>query len=240
MKLILTSSRGRRVESTFESHEAAATALAKKLDTMPQGKDRGFAESLVRAFQLNRSSNDQLVWTHILAMGDDALGRTSDVTIDFTKLAMLMSTAQAHALKFPKIRAAGMAVAVGKYTGLITAFRIPGWRVLGEVPKGGTALICKSGITEQELALLRELAEDPIKQAKLYGDRTGNCCFCGLGLTTAESVGSGYGPICAAKWGLPWANSDGAKLEKRIREALRLQKQMDDLKARLELEGGYK
>lgn len=32
----------------------------------------------------------------------------------------------------------------------------------------------------------------------------GDCCFCGLHLTDPRSVSKGYGPICAAKWNLPW------------------------------------
>lgn len=37
-----------------------------------------------------------------------------------------------------------------------------------------------------------------------YGQKTGNCCFCGAGLVTTESVTVGYGPICADRYGLPW------------------------------------
>jgi hypothetical protein len=54
--------------------------------------------------------------------------------------------------------------------------------------------------------MLGILCNDPLKVALGYGKLTGSCCFCGLDLSTEESVGAGYGPICAANWGLPWGH----------------------------------
>lgn len=59
---------------------------------------------------------------------------------------------------------------------------------------------------------LRAIIADPIRQAVLEGHRTSNCCFCGLKLTSQESVLAGYGPICADNWGLPW----GAKQSRKV------------------------
>lgn len=53
-------------------------------------------------------------------------------------------------------------------------------------------------------ALLSGLAANPQAFVADYGRRTGNCCFCCQLLTDQRSVTAGYGPICAAKWGLPW------------------------------------
>jgi hypothetical protein len=47
---------------------------------------------------------------------------------------------------------------------------------------------------------------DPIGKAKVSGIEFRNCCFCGIELTTKESVAAGYGPICAENWGLPWGD----------------------------------
>lgn len=53
-------------------------------------------------------------------------------------------------------------------------------------------------------AALRAFAADPVQSARVYGQRFGRCCFCGLELTDGRSVDAGYGPICAEKFGLPW------------------------------------
>jgi hypothetical protein len=51
---------------------------------------------------------------------------------------------------------------------------------------------------------LTAFSADPAAAAIAYGQATGNCCYCARELTDARSVTAGYGPICAAKWGLPW------------------------------------
>jgi len=58
--------------------------------------------------------------------------------------------------------------------------------------------------------LIRKIAEDPVNAAKLSGQRYSNCCFCGLELLNKSSVHHGYGPICAANWGLPWGDTGDA------------------------------
>ena len=55
-------------------------------------------------------------------------------------------------------------------------------------------------------AALRAFAAAPAEQARLYGQRFGQCCFCGLELTNKASIQAGYGPICADKYGLPWGD----------------------------------
>lgn len=53
---------------------------------------------------------------------------------------------------------------------------------------------------------LKELNEPGALQAAAmaFGIETGACCFCALELTDPRSVGVGYGPICAGRYGLPW------------------------------------
>ena len=43
--------------------------------------------------------------------------------------------------------------------------------------------------------------------ASRYGIASGRCVFCSKGLSTKESLGVGYGPNCAEKYGLPWGVS---------------------------------
>lgn len=51
-------------------------------------------------------------------------------------------------------------------------------------------------------AQLERIAQDPAKEARLYGRLTGVCCCCGRELTDPESIALGIGPICEANWGL--------------------------------------
>lgn len=57
--------------------------------------------------------------------------------------------------------------------------------------------------TDAVAVALEAFAADPAGQAAAYGRRTGECSFCSRTLTDTVSVAVGYGPICAAKWGLP-------------------------------------
>jgi hypothetical protein len=41
------------------------------------------------------------------------------------------------------------------------------------------------------------------------GREQGYCLFCGRELNTPESLSVGYGPICAAHFGLPWGDRSG-------------------------------
>lgn len=49
---------------------------------------------------------------------------------------------------------------------------------------------------------------DPAKYAECYGKATANCMFCHKELTAQQSVAVGYGPTCAANYGLPWGEID--------------------------------
>jgi hypothetical protein len=54
------------------------------------------------------------------------------------------------------------------------------------------------------LAALKQFGEDPMGAVKAFATLTENCCFCATPLTHPVSTSHGYGPICAAKHGLPW------------------------------------
>jgi hypothetical protein len=58
--------------------------------------------------------------------------------------------------------------------------------------------------TPEVVGVLTNLNADPANYAAEYGKRTGACCFCATRITTDESLEVGYGPICAARYGLPW------------------------------------
>lgn len=52
--------------------------------------------------------------------------------------------------------------------------------------------------------LLTDMSTDPAATAAKHGHLTGNCCFCHRPLSDAKSTAVGYGPTCAANYGLPW------------------------------------
>lgn len=52
------------------------------------------------------------------------------------------------------------------------------------------------------VAFLETLAANPPETAILYGKGTGNCCFCNAELTDPKSKAAGFGPTCAANYGL--------------------------------------
>jgi hypothetical protein len=52
------------------------------------------------------------------------------------------------------------------------------------------------------IELLDLFESDPEGFAAKYGREHGECCFCALELTHERSIGRGYGPKCAKKYGL--------------------------------------
>jgi Family of unknown function (DUF6011) len=58
---------------------------------------------------------------------------------------------------------------------------------------------------------LQAIAANPVAAAKLFGQKTSSCCFCGQELTDGASIAVGYGPICAEHWGLPHGEDHGVK-----------------------------
>lgn len=58
------------------------------------------------------------------------------------------------------------------------------------------------GVSADLVAEVVAIGADPFGQAVAHGKRTGNCCCCGRGLTNAESIELGIGPICRDRWGL--------------------------------------
>jgi hypothetical protein len=65
--------------------------------------------------------------------------------------------------------------------------------------RGGTAPVL--------LTYLKAFAANPAEMAAQHGHLTGSCCFCSRELTDARSVAVGYGPVCAANYGLPWGEA---------------------------------
>jgi hypothetical protein len=62
----------------------------------------------------------------------------------------------------------------------------------------------RAAMSASLLALLQAFTADPAKVAAQHGKDWKTCCFCNIKITTDESKAVGYGPDCAARYGLPW------------------------------------
>lgn len=51
---------------------------------------------------------------------------------------------------------------------------------------------------------MAEMAKDSVSTITAYGKLSSKCCMCNTPITTDESLAEGYGPVCAANFGLPW------------------------------------
>jgi hypothetical protein len=125
------------------------------------------------------------------------------------KIHELFQTAKSNGLKRPKIRLSynenkvvlSLAPDTGRNQGFI--YIKENSIYAGKIsPLGVYSPVSNS--TPELKNYLQSFSDNPAEAAKVYGQKTGNCCFCALELTDKRSVTAGYGPICAAKYGLPW------------------------------------
>jgi len=58
--------------------------------------------------------------------------------------------------------------------------------------------------TRTIIDIVKKIERDPVEYARSHGLKTGRCCFCSRKLTDPRSVTSGYGPVCAERYGMPW------------------------------------
>jgi hypothetical protein len=194
--------------------DPAVTALRACVALLPE-RDQSFARSLLDAAARGRLSEKQAAWVGKLTAQAKA---PAPITTDGLGNVLAILRAAGHRLKFPVLRfeAEGTRYRLG-LTG--PQSRQPGTVVvttdekafedrtyLGRIDDGGRFEPShKVGDTATAIGLaLRAFAADPAEQARIYGQRYGRCCFCGLELTDGRSVDAGYGPICAEKWGMPW------------------------------------
>lgn len=122
--------------------------------------------------------------------------------VDVAAIEALFATARASGLKRPKFRAVGIEIseapATGKNAGAL--YVKAGDAYQGKVQGGRfhKAYGCDAATEARVLAV----AADPLGQAVLYGQQTGNCGCCGRELTDPVSIAAGIGPVCASKWGI--------------------------------------
>jgi hypothetical protein len=220
----LTSRKGKTVETNYT--DAEALRVLEECETL-----EGFGCDLVRKAEKYGLTADQNVWVHVLA--SEIAGATeSEAPVEgFAPIVMYLEAARAAGIKWPKIR-------------LVTADLRPVVLSLAgnRAKRPGTANITDGGPYEQNtwygrisvggilepgrkldegvVEVLKAFADDPAGTARAQGSLTSNCCFCGRTLETMESVGAGYGPVCAGRWGLPWGEETVAEYAGKKEEAI--------------------
>lgn len=83
-------------------------------------------------------------------------------------------------------------------------------RVYGYILTNGEVLF-DGGITLAKKLILKDVIENYLERMVVNGKKFTFCCFCGTELTSKESLFTGYGPICAINWGLPWGEVEEVK-----------------------------
>lgn len=189
-------------------------------------RDRAFATSLLASAFNRRLSDKQAHWIGVLAdRGEEirdakaaagpagaapaaAPARPRDADVELGRIVEMFDLAAAS-LKWPKIRAEANGTTVtlsraGESSNAPGAINIKsGDTYLGRIHTDGRLVLSVDGRAQPGLKdALQAIAADPEATAKAYGLRFGHCCFCGRELTAEESVGRGFGPICAERFGL--------------------------------------
>lgn len=186
-----------------------------------------FARDLVAADRSNVRyglSERQEAWVHILAVR--AL-EPQHGSIKLPAIAALLRTARAAGAKVPRLSyPAGSATPTGELRVATAGHQSahPG-RIHVSAGAYGTAYygildpetgdLITPGTRQPLPAEVRELLlaidAHPVEFSRLAGWLTSSCCYCGRELSTAESRGAGYGPVCAERYGLPWGAETAAK-----------------------------
>ena len=187
-------------------------------------KDLEFATSLVNAAHSRRGITDkQRHWVGVLCdRCTEEKEPEPKVDIDLAGVYTFFLNARKH-LKFPKIVCLDDNDVLIKFylsgprskhpdTLNITAPDFDRW--YGRIFADGTyhhPHNLDADRKQEILAILKKLADDPHSFAAAYGKLTGHCCFCNRYLSDDRSVTVGYGPVCAARFGLKeqWKRAAG-------------------------------
>lgn len=193
-------------------------ALADSLPRLSE-RDQAFAGNLLR--WRGDFSQKQTYWAGVLiqraaerSATNAQQARPAQVIGDIKPVVEMLERAS-QTLKFPALRLdGGLRVNIagerarepGSLTVTSQAKDETGREYFGRVTREGVWEPSRKLPADQARAIgvvLHAFAADPAGRAAAYGRRTGACCFCGRELTKSESIGWGYGPVCADKWGLP-------------------------------------
>lgn len=179
-----------------------------------RGSDLSFAMDLVASERrYGRLTPRQAPWVTRLLAAATTAPRPAQNLGDVTALAELFNRPR---LQFPKVRlqtADGSPVVFhkagqrSKFPGSISItdgqpYGVGRW--YGRVLATGEWQKPASGVPAGVVEVVIALATSPAETAAAHGHLTGRCCFCSRKLDDERSTQVGYGPVCAANFGLAW------------------------------------
>lgn len=224
----------------FDTHLTDPEALEVCRRIARDHRDFSFADSLCTQFAGRGLSVNQLSWLHRLAL--DQLDREKlpttihpakpapvgnfKVIIDFVgppdcKLVQPCVTFGGHIaddgsdLTIRIRKASPRGQSVGKWW-ISNAMDGDANRLFGHIDPNGD-FYPRPGCPTAVFVLLDEFQVDPLLFVVKYGKKTGQCCFCNMGLDDPNSVFLGFGPVCARHRGLPHGKR-GVALMKQMME----------------------
>lgn len=165
---------------------------------------------VVSLLSRNSWSPNQAAWLHKLATDRRRSGNGE--TLDSSKLFELFDRAIAAQKRFPEITLDGFPgqLSLRPWRGVINV-RVKSTRTwLATLRRDGSVTVHFPVSWGAARQLITEVAADPVKVMAQHGIATGTCCYCARLLSTKESRTVGYGPVCAAKFGLPWGDTTAA------------------------------
>jgi hypothetical protein len=180
--------------------------------------DAAFASDLISSFfSYKKLTEKQALWVgKLIERANSPKPEVKKVDVGgFQGVVALFETAKAH-LKNPKIVLSCLGKPVILYVSgpnskdpgsiaIIGEGKYPERPWYGRVSPSGQWEPSLSTKEEMKVALtdlLSKFAANPARVAKEYGKLTGNCCFCNAALSDKRSIAAGFGPVCAAHYGL--------------------------------------
>lgn len=200
--------------------------LSKHLINLTSENDQDFARSLIAGWKRFGTLTDRQLpyaaklWARAL---DAESGTGRKVTaeeqlhesINCKKIADMLSAASKR-IQEPKLRfylgdGSHILMRISRYKAAHVAFILvpangSGVTYLGNGNMTSGACYFNDKVTPQELMIIKSICEEPKEVLIANGRAVVRCCFCSIALSTNESRYTGYGPICAEKWGLPWGD----------------------------------
>jgi hypothetical protein len=121
----------------------------------------------------------------------------------FYAMHVAFNTARSKGIEHPKMKIDGLTFTPAPATGMNpNAIYVKyGKTYYGKIVAGVFQPISYTAVSTATIERIQKIMCDPVTEAEAYGRRTGICAICGRGLTKAESIDRGIGPICAEKMG---------------------------------------
>lgn len=212
MERVLWNRKGQQVRTPYTDDEAI-----QRLELLFREEGDDFARDLCRRGRRFGLTPSQAFWVHKLVIDRERPEQAAPASIpDVGRALIAMFDSAAQHLKWPKIRFQDLL-----FTRAGEKSREPGAvnittpeairdqrRYMGRVRRDGS-FVQGAYCDAVTRARILEILADPGGLAAAHGRQVGSCCFCSRALTDERSTSVGYGPICAARFGLPWGEGLG-------------------------------